>query len=195
MNYRILKLCNDVLEVGLGGNGGDVDCSNIRCGKCPFVDVGDCVDINEHHIKIAEEFIKNNMNNRELTFKEVIANIKEGEVWESVQSCFQLREISCLEGRINFKLEGLFVDKTDWEVDVVDTGTGNGQTFKLQRKQYTFEEAFNAYEEGKEIESCNYRYKKINGEDGFYSKVSGEWVEDDITFNCEEIRSSWYINY
>ena len=27
----------------------------------------------------------------EKTFKEVIAMIKEGEVWESVQSCFQLR--------------------------------------------------------------------------------------------------------
>lgn len=183
MNDRILKLCNDVLEVGLGGNGEDVDCSDIDCAKCPFIDIGDCGDINEHHIKIAEEFIKNNMNNRELTFREVITQIKEDEIWES-----EYREI--------------FITNSGGILISNKNGTKSDcylfpltEIFKLQRKQYTFEEAFKAYEEGKEIESCNYRYKKINGEDGFYSKVSGEWVEDNITFNCEEIRSSWYINY
>lgn len=182
MNDRILKLCNDVLEVGLGGNGGDADCSDIRCAECPFVDIGDCGDINEHHIKIAEEFIKNNMNKRELTFREVISTIKEGEVWES-----DIKIIECME-------DGIKITRKD-KVKNDFMGFCNANKYKLQRKQYTFEQAFKAYEEGKEIESCNYRYKKINGEDGFYSKVSGEWIEDDITFNCEEIRSSWYINY
>ena len=131
---------------------------------------------------------------KELTFKEVIANIKEGEVWESVQSCFQLIEISCLEGRIKFKLEGVFVDKTDYAVNAVDTGIGNGQTFKLKRKEYTFEEAFKAYEQGKEIESIysKYKFKKENEVD-LYTREGKEWYQEG-NFEIDEIRGKWYIN-
>lgn len=87
--------------------------------------------------------------NMQKTFREVIATIKEGEIWESVQDCFQLKEISRMEGMINFRLEGVFVEKDDNNVDI---GEGRGQTFKLQRKEYSFKEAFKAYEEGKEIQ-------------------------------------------
>ena len=132
----------------------------------------------------------------EKTFKEVIAMIKEGEVWESVQSCFQLREISHTSGQINFKLEGIFIDGDN--NNSIFTGSGAGQTFKLQRKEYTFEEAFKAYEEGKEVESLVsfYKYKKITGRDFCFSEFdllvdkcfSGNSIEID------EIPGKWYIN-
>lgn len=67
--------------------------------------------------------------------------------------------------------------------------------FKLQRKQYTFEEAFKAYKNGKVIESCvtgdKYTWNGLtdlickNGEDG-YSKLKSIYIE--------EIKGKWYIN-
>ena len=70
----------------------------------------------------------------------------------------------------------------------------NNDKFKLQRKEYTFEEAFKAYEEGKEIESCysQYKYKKEGGLD-LYSKTGNEWYGED-NFEIDEIRGKWDIN-
>lgn len=113
------------------------------------------------------------------TFREVIADIKDGEVWESVQDCYQLKEISCIKGMINFRLKGVLIEKTG-KSNVVDTGEGSGQTFKLQRKEYTFEEAFKAFEEGKEIQSAS--------TDKIYHK------EKDFLFASYEISKKWYIN-
>lgn len=134
---------------------------------------------------------------QEKTFRKVIATIKEGEVWESVQKCFQLKEISCIEGMIKFKLEGVFVEKTD-NLNNVDTGEGRGQTFKLQRKEYTFEEAFKAYEEGKEIESCEEcRFKLIDKDTTLIIDCVGDEMEYSNKrelFSVKEIRGKWYIN-
>lgn len=118
---------------------------------------------------------------KELTFKEVIANIKEGEVWENENF-----DISLYKGEVSIRFEttesacGIYIKEKD--------------KFKLRRKEYTFEEAFKAYEEGKEIESCQYRYKKIDNRDYFYSNLSKEWQGDSIDFNLNEIRNKWYIN-
>lgn len=149
----------------------------------------------EHAFEIVKE------DNMEKTFREVIADIKEGEVWESAQDCFQLKEISCIEGRIKFKLEGVFVEKTD-NLNNVNTGEGNGQTFELQRKQYTFEEAFKAYEEGKEIESCEVltgcypsKYKRIANKDAQWIEESYSWDKRKyIGIPFYEVRGKWYIN-
>ena len=76
---------------------------------------------------------------KELTFKEVIANIKEGEVWKSDYKTVEIKgsvlEITDKDRKIRLRF-------------------GDDTQFKLQRKEYTFEEAFKACEEGKEIESC-----------------------------------------
>lgn len=111
------------------------------------------------------------------TFREVIATIKEGEVWVNdiaPISFIRLRE----DGVLDFnKNEGINLFCT----------------YTLQRKEYTFQEAFKAYEEGKEIESvCSgYRYKKENGED--ISILAADWQEFDY-FELYEIRGKWYIN-
>ena len=152
--------------------------------------------------EVVEECLKEKelreKNKTEKTFREVIADIKEDEVWESSQNCFQLKEIRCVEGRVKFKLEGVFVEKTD-NSNNVNTGEGLSQTFKLQRKQYSFEEAFKAYEEGKEIESCikNFKIKKLNNKPHYIYKHMSEWDyinNDDACFSIDEIQGKWYIN-
>ena len=80
------------------------------------------------------------------TFREVIATIKEGETWVNdiaPISYIRLREDGVLDFNEN-------------------EGVNLFCTYTLQKKQYTFEEAFKAYEEGKEIESCTNgtRFKK-----------------------------------
>lgn len=114
------------------------------------------------------------------TFREVIADIKEGEVWESSFKTIAFKEGKVLiERRNGLSCPYVLIDEKE--------------EFKLQRKEYTFQEAFKAYEEGKEIESvCSgYRYKKENGED--VAILSADWQEFDY-FELYEIRGKWYIN-
>lgn len=122
---------------------------------------------------------------KELTFKEVIANIKEGEVWESEEKIIQ--KISC----------AIVIGLKDKENIGSEMGFLDNVKYKLQRKEYTFEEAFKAYEEGKEIESKEFKYKKINGIDGFKlirEKYGWNECEDGFEIHLDEIRDKWYIN-
>ncbi|MGG7144919.1 hypothetical protein ACQPVP_15870 [Clostridium nigeriense] len=109
-------------------------------------------------------------NKMEKSFREVIADIKPGEVWKLNQF-----EIKC--------------HKTTGTIVIRSTATGKvfgfekKDRFKLQRKEYTFAEAFKAYEEGKGIESCK----------GIYYKKDYE-TEYDESISMDEIRGKWYIN-
>ncbi|MCF0149508.1 MAG: hypothetical protein HUJ77_14080 [Clostridium sp.] len=112
---------------------------------------------------------------KELTFREVIANIKEGEVWEYK----------------NFRIEkGINIDiRFDVKPGMCGISFGNKEKFKLQRKEYTFEEAFKAYEEGKEIESV------IDGKRCY----KRDWIaiygsDDEAPISRAAIRGKWYIN-
>lgn len=161
---------------------------------------GECYQLKENHWCWTDEMLEEvKVEVQEKTFREVIADIKEGEVWESAQNCFQLKEIRCVEGRVKFKLEGVFVEKTEG-LNNVDTGEGSGQTFKLQRKQCSFAEAFKAFEEGKEIESCEgscYKYKRMNNSEFVFIKENEHWLEfaeHEEVFSFNEIRGKWYIN-
>lgn len=126
---------------------------------------------------------------KELTFKEVIANIKEGEVWENNKMNLVIKLI---EGRIYIG------DRYDNEVDgFIGQYIPLTLKFELQRKKYSFEEAFKAYEEGKEIESKEFKYKKINGIDSFKlirEKYGWNECEDGFEIHLDEIRDKWYIN-
>lgn len=124
---------------------------------------------------------------KELTFKEVIANIKEGEVWESNEKTITIKYDQVIiqvkegcEGRVNGNERmALSLDKK----------------YKLQRKEYTFEEAFKALEEGKEIESAESlgKYKKI-GDIYKTNNRLGEWIFAGNSLNFHEIKGKWYIN-
>lgn len=125
------------------------------------------------------------------TFREVIRDIKEGEIWINLSENrrveqIQLRKnILALEGKAKFETNGVGVFLND--------------KFKLKRKEYSFNEAFKYYEEGEEIESIfsNCKYKNIDGIHYFKDKISGmfaqEWAACD-GFEISEIREKWYIN-
>ena len=71
----------------------------------------------------------------------------------------------------------------------------NDTKFKLKSEEYTFEEAFKAYEEGEVVESEDgFIYKKINGQDCVCSDEARDWVKNDGGFSVKEIRGKWYIN-
>ena len=112
----------------------------------------------EHAFEIVKE------DNMEKTFREVIADIKEGEVW--VNDTAPISFIKLRPGGI-----------LDFNKNV---GINLNVKYKLQRKEYTFEEAFKAYEEGKEIQSAS--------TDKIYHK------EKDFLFASYEISKKWYIN-
>lgn len=113
---------------------------------------------------------------QEKTFREVIADIKEGEVWE----CGHILITKSNDG---IELKGMSSYSSYF--------TDDNKIFKLQRKEYTFEEAFKAYEDGKEIESCysGDKYMIQHGGSDCYADGSKTGT---IGFN--EIRGKWYIN-
>lgn len=125
----------------------------------------------------------------EKTFKEVIANIKEGEVWKCTREDARLQKIKKINNEITFYFGGY----------TYSSGVPIDDTFILERSEYTFEEAFKAYEEGKEIESTitHYKIKKIA--DGKFEVVQGKGSfssenEAHILVSLKEIKGSWYIN-
>ena len=121
----------------------------------------------------------------EKTFREVIKDIKEGEVWENENRKITINDLG--EIFIKDKITGLrsFNPKVK---------------YKLQRREYTFEEAFKAYEEGKEIESTRSKVKLKKKDDGLFAykfEYMEKWLimsEDIATFSIDVIRDKWYIN-
>lgn len=190
MNNLIIDLCKKVAEDNLNIN--KEDCRGIDCSfeDCPFADGWLCIlDYPERRLKVAKKYLKDNgikeENKMEKTFREVIADIKVGEVWEITKG-------NNIE--ISLSKNGVTLDfKKSIECEKIFFP--NDTKFKLKREEYTFEEAFKAYEEGKEVESCNFRYKKIEGKDSYYDQIIDNWENRyDVDFSLEEIRNKWYIN-
>ena len=87
--------------------------------------------------EIIDECLKEK-NKIEKTFREVIADIKEEEVWEN-----ELMLIKKINSYIYIE------NKNGW-IECKCITIREDLIFTLQRKEYTFEEAFKAFEEGKE---------------------------------------------
>ena len=111
------------------------------------------------------------------TFKEVIADIKEGEVWESCGKEIKLYN----NGSISITNKGVSINEVDKMI------LNNERKYILKRKKVTFTKAFKAYEEGKEIESCatTRQYNK---------ERETQYVINTSLMAIEEIRGEWYIN-
>lgn len=192
MEDIILKLCKDVLANG--SNDPKVSCYKLECEQCIFCsdnrsDMFGCHENDEADIKIAKQYIKEHtpISEIERTFREVIADIKEGEVWE------------CRSKYIQRFADGIQIYHKEKGKSTPSMLMRNNDKFKLQRKEYTFEEAFKAYEEGKEIESCikNFKIKKLNNKPHYIYKHMSEWDyinNDDACFSIDEIQGKWYIN-
>lgn len=191
MNKAVIDLCKKVVEDNLNIN--REDCREIDCSfeDCPFADGWLCIlDYPERRLKVAKEYLKDNgikeeSKMKEKTFREVIADIKVGEVWEITKG-------NNIE--ISLSKNGVTLDfKKSIECEKIFFP--NDTKFKLKSEEYTFEEAFKAYEEGEVVESEDgFIYKKINGQDCVCSDETRDWVKNDGGFSVKEIRGKWYIN-
>lgn len=124
-----------------------------------------------------------------LSFREVIASIKEGEEYVNTKKTYAVKSIYMSGGNIAVC--------TDQRADrfVVD----DRMKFKKLMKEYIFQEAFEAFEEGKVIESvvtkCKFKKGILQGQSMIYSELKGKWVNllKGHGIEIEEIRGNWYI--
>lgn len=126
------------------------------------------------------EKVKKEKETQGKTFREVIADIKKGEVWESEEKIISLMNTN-----------DVVITLKDRDRRINSMGFVSSTLYHLQRKEYTFEEAFKAYEEGKEIESCYSGVKYLIQHGGSDCYSDGRKTNL-IEFN--EIRGKWYIN-
>lgn len=135
------------------------------------------------------EEVKENNNMKEITFKEVIASIKDGESYRAIYEKGLGNRPTITRNQNRIEID--FPLKTDCYLFTID------MLFELVRKTYTFEEAFKAFEEGKEIESCEgWKFKK-KGDKVIVINHSGARFEESSTnalFSLKEMEGDWYIN-
>ena len=189
MNKAVIDLCKKVAENNLNIN--REDCREIDCSfeDCPFADGWLCIlDYPERRLEIAKKYLKDNKikveNKMEKTFREVIADIKEGEVWEN-----SLRRIELLNGDIQISR----INGKEFNTHILQFS--KSITYKLKRNKYNFNEAFKAYEEGEEIESCENGYKYL--QNTFTYPGNEQWLcfrNSEQMFTTDAIRGKWYIN-
>lgn len=145
----------------------------------------------EYYMWTNEMFVEVKQEVQEKTFQEVIVTIKEGEVWEKKENRV---------ARIYINKSGYLTFEGNDDSFCINRSTcvGVNDIYILKRKEYTFEEAFKAYEEGKEIESCEEcRFKLIDKDTTLIIDCVGDEMEysnaKDL-FSVKEIRGKWYIN-
>lgn len=130
-----------------------------------------------------------------LTLQEVMSNIKQGEIYENKNTAIHLNN----EGVLIMEEKSRF-NNTDMNILTASMIAINlDSEYQLQRKEHTFEEAFKAYEEGKEIECCygGQKLKKENEKDYYFNYDKEEYIPlkfDEVFFDIANIRSKWYIN-
>lgn len=169
---------------------------NFGCGKLTLGKIYTVINEKEEYYKVKNdagiellhyknrfEIVKEE-NKMEKTFREVIADIKEGEVWESENTLTQ----------IYTRNDVLIIDfKEEVTTEIVKIPAD--AKFRLKRKEYSFNEAFKAYEEGKEIESCENGYKYL--QNTFTYPGNEQWLcfrNSEQMFTTDAIRGKWYIN-
>lgn len=141
------------------------------------------------YVKSRFEVIKEDKEMIEKTFREVIADIKEGEVWES--HCKKI---------IGFKDGDFEIRDNDGHKFGNAVSIRSANKYRLKRKECNFEEAFKAFEVGKEIESLasEIKYRRFDekvslfvvGKNEDFSGINN----DNAIFSINEIRGKWYIN-
>lgn len=175
-------------------------CAHIRLGKVYEVLAEECIpctniagykitnDIGQEWVYRKERFeiVKEDNNMKKLTFREVIANIKEGEIWESEDKL-----IGC-------EPQGIRIKEKDKAGDI-EMRFQNETKFTLQRNKVSFQEALESLIEGYEIESVisgfKYKYgdKYIIKTDGKY-RFLGNYGDRAELFSLQESLNEWYIN-
>lgn len=178
MKVRCIDDCD--IDIGQITNGKVYDV--LKEGGLGYLIIDD-LNIRKYLRKDRFEIVKEE-NKMEKTFREVIADIKEGEVWESENTLTQ----------IYTRNDVLIIDfKEEVTTEIVKIPAD--AKFRLKRKEYSFNEAFKAYEEGKEIESCENGYKYL--QNTFTYPGNEQWLcfrNSEQMFTTDAIRGKWYIN-
>lgn len=172
MKVRCIDDCD--IDIGQITNGKVYDV--LKEGGLGYLIIDD-LNIRKYLRKDRFEIVKEE-NKMKKTFREVIADIKEGEVWECISPIhWNVKEIRYINDEDTKGIEIEFKEETEMYCFREDKEI----LFRLKRKEYSFDEAFKAYEEGKEIESSfsGQKFKICSWED---------------FFNTKEIKSKWYIN-
>lgn len=195
MEDKMLKICNEILGEKWNSSC-NLSCSGIKCENCFFGDtLEDCNNRDTETFKFLAKSYKDkhsiitNEGNMIKIFKgwEIMKMIAEGElkngdiVIENDGSWAYTVLQNCL-------VNGRNVKEFDSKLESGNSNFCNNEhtyIIKRPRTKYTFEEAFKAYEEGKEIESC------VDGE--VYNKLKEDEGMDKL-FNASQIRGKWYIN-
>lgn len=115
------------------------------------------------------------------TFREVIRDIKEGEIYTDGCTIIFMKNDK-------IKIKDVFKN-----FDESYTYSNDYRKFKLKRKEYSFNEAFKAYEEGEEIESLVNNIKYKNGKFKLENNYEYE-LGKKLGFSVEQIKEKWYIN-
>ena len=125
----------------------------------------------------------------EKKFIEVLKDIKKGEIWECTDSGYKIIYIE------NCGIDGIRIHQRessrDTYIDIEEC------KFKLRMKKFTFKEAFESFEMGKEIKSAfsGIRYVMLNGVEFIERPYESgrSQVFECIKFSTNEIKGGWYI--
>ena len=123
------------------------------------------------------------------TYREVLQDIRPGEVWESIGNC-NIKSISYIDKEI----------RIEFYSSAICHILNDNAEFKLKKEEVEFEDAIKALKEGKIIESCEtLRLCKMDerliGKKIILTKAinSSVWTDLYTVFKSEEIFGKWYI--
>lgn len=148
------------------------------------------VEINKDGVSVNGEISIDSENNvtpietnKNISFAEVMNHILDGQTWS--------------DGTVSITKEedGVTIEFNDTTLIF----TNDYKDFRLQRpkEELSFNEAFELYEQGKEIESLvsEERYKKReDGTDMIWDDFDEDWIRNDFEFELREIRGKWIVN-
>lgn len=200
MKDKMLEICDEILDEKWDSSC-DISCGEIRCENCFFGDTFEVCDnrdtamfkflakcYKDKHSNIIKE-----SNKMEKTFKgwEIMKMISEKQIENKTNLIDN-------EGSYYTVIDGYLLDGKHDRFNYTYETTSSlilDRTFSIVRKEYTFEEAFKTYEEGKEIESCETgaRFIKSDNKDMLYDPTIG-FTPFGRSFNIDEIRAKWYVN-
>ena len=120
----------------------------------------------------------------EMKFKDVVNNIKEGEIWKNKSEGRRLKSIQCCNDIIMFNLD----DKHK------DFAVHKNDEFVLERKEFDVGFAIQELKKGKTIESVYDNNVFKMEDDEIYILLGNDmWRKLEYPFSNEQILHNWYI--
>ena len=126
------------------------------------------------------------------TYREVLQDIRPGEIWECIESDSIIRTIRYYEDEA---IEMECTPSSQSGIFYVDID----KKFRLKKDEVEFEDAIKALKEGKTIESCEtsslYKIKRRCMDDTILTSKqnSPSWLDLDCNFKPKEVLGKWCI--